>query len=155
MAPAPVMSAACAGTAARLSRATAAAIPSESKQFQVSVLDVAGTEAMIAEIEREWGAIDILVNNAGVSQAMPLALMEEEDWDRKPTVLRAGKLPKDGLPTWFKELDTDGDGQVALFEWRKAGKNLQHKRSFVSDGPRPMIYCTTITMAVRPMAITA
>jgi len=43
----------------------------------VSVLDVAGTEAMIAEIERDWGGIDILVNNAGVSQAMPLALMEE------------------------------------------------------------------------------
>jgi NAD(P)-dependent dehydrogenase (short-subunit alcohol dehydrogenase family) len=54
----------------------------QSKQFQVSVLDVPATEAMIAEIEREWGAIDILVNNAGVSQAMPLALMEEEDWDR-------------------------------------------------------------------------
>ena len=62
--------------------ATAAAIPSLSKQFQVSVLDVAGTEKMIAEIERDWGGIDILVNNAGVSQAMPLALMEEEDWDR-------------------------------------------------------------------------
>ena len=27
-------------------------------------------------------AIDILVNNAGVSQNLPLALMEEEDWDR-------------------------------------------------------------------------
>ena len=63
-------------------QATAAAIPSASKQFQVSVLDVAGTERMIAEIERDWGGIDILVNNAGVSQAMPLALMEEEDWDR-------------------------------------------------------------------------
>ena len=33
------------------------------------------------EIERDWGAIDILVNNAGVSQNLPLALMEEEDWD--------------------------------------------------------------------------
>jgi len=63
-------------------KATADAIGAQSKQFQVSVLDVPGTEAMIAEIERDWGAIDILVNNAGVSQAMPLALMEEEDWDR-------------------------------------------------------------------------
>ncbi|HEY8183748.1 MAG TPA: SDR family oxidoreductase [Thermoanaerobaculia bacterium] len=63
-------------------KATADAIGAQSKQFQVSVLDVPATEAMIAEIERDWGAIDILVNNAGVSQAMPLALMEEEDWDR-------------------------------------------------------------------------
>ena len=52
------------------------------KAFRVSVLDVKATEAMVAEIERDWGSIDILVNNAGVSQNMPLALMEEEDWDR-------------------------------------------------------------------------
>jgi len=52
------------------------------KSFRCSVLDVAATEAMIGEIERDWGGIDILVNNAGVSQNMPLALMEEEDWDR-------------------------------------------------------------------------
>src|SRR5216110_3545293 len=52
------------------------------RAFQVSVLDAAATAAMVAEIEREWGAVDILVNNAGVSQNLPLALMEEEDWDR-------------------------------------------------------------------------
>ena len=46
------------------------------------MLDVPGTEAMIAELERAWGALDMLVNNAGVSQNLPLALMEEEDWDR-------------------------------------------------------------------------
>ena len=56
--------------------------PDEVRAFRVSVLDLPGTEAMVALIEREWGAIDILVNNAGVSQNMPLALMEEEDWDR-------------------------------------------------------------------------
>lgn len=54
----------------------------EARAFRVSVLDVEGTERMIAELERDWGAVDILVNNAGVSQNMPLALMEEEDWDR-------------------------------------------------------------------------
>jgi len=31
-----------------------------------------------------------------------------------------GKLG--ALPTWFAALDTDGDNQVALFEWRKGGK---------------------------------
>jgi NAD(P)-dependent dehydrogenase (short-subunit alcohol dehydrogenase family) len=52
------------------------------RAFRVSVLDVAGTEAMIADIERDWGGVDILVNNAGISQNLPLALMEEDDWDR-------------------------------------------------------------------------
>jgi lysophospholipase L1-like esterase/Ca2+-binding EF-hand superfamily protein len=29
------------------------------------------------------------------------------------------------LPTWLSELDTDGDGQVALYEWRAAGRSLE------------------------------
>ena len=61
-------------------RTTTAAAPG-ARAFRVSVLDVAGTEAMIDDVEGEWGGVDILVNNAGVSQNLPLALMEEEDWD--------------------------------------------------------------------------
>ena len=36
---------------------------------------------MVRELESAWGGIDILVNNAGVTQNLPLALLEEEDWD--------------------------------------------------------------------------
>ena len=49
--------------------------------FQASVLDQAALEAMVKEIEAQWGGIDILVNNAGVSQPLPVPLMEEADWD--------------------------------------------------------------------------
>lgn len=52
------------------------------KSFKVSVLDIPGTERMVKDVEDTWGGIDILVNNAGISQNLPLALMEEEDWDR-------------------------------------------------------------------------
>ncbi len=51
------------------------------RAFQVSVLDTAGSAAMAAALEKEWGGLDVLVNNAGVSQAFPIALLEEEDWD--------------------------------------------------------------------------
>jgi 3-oxoacyl-[acyl-carrier protein] reductase len=61
-------------------RAAASAAPGACA-FKVSVLDAPATDAMIQEIEQTWGAVDILVNNAGVSQNLPLALMEEEDWD--------------------------------------------------------------------------
>jgi NAD(P)-dependent dehydrogenase (short-subunit alcohol dehydrogenase family) len=49
--------------------------------YQVSVLDSAGTARMVKAIEDAWGGLDILVNNAGVSQNLPLALLEEEDFD--------------------------------------------------------------------------
>jgi NAD(P)-dependent dehydrogenase (short-subunit alcohol dehydrogenase family) len=50
--------------------------------FKVSVLDKPGLQGMVRDIEARAGTIDILVNNAGVGQVVPLALMEEEDWDR-------------------------------------------------------------------------
>ena len=50
--------------------------------FQCSVLDKPGIAAMVTKIADEFGRIDILVNNAGITQVMPFALIEEEDWDR-------------------------------------------------------------------------
>jgi 3-oxoacyl-[acyl-carrier protein] reductase len=49
--------------------------------FQASVLDEGALNRLAREIETSWGGIDILVNNAGVSQPLPLALLEESDWD--------------------------------------------------------------------------
>jgi Ca2+-binding EF-hand superfamily protein len=42
-----------------------------------------------------------------------------DDSDQKPTIYRAGKLPKD-LPPWFEQYDLNKDGQVSLYEWRMA-----------------------------------
>jgi 3-oxoacyl-[acyl-carrier protein] reductase len=49
--------------------------------FQVSVLDSDGLNQMVKQIESTWERVDILVNNAGISQPLPIALMEESDWD--------------------------------------------------------------------------
>jgi 3-oxoacyl-[acyl-carrier protein] reductase len=48
---------------------------------KVSVLDKAGLVALAKQLDAEHGKIDILVNNAGFGQVVPLALMEESDWD--------------------------------------------------------------------------
>ncbi len=50
--------------------------------FKVSVLDRQGIAEMVRTIESESGPIAIAINNAGVGQVVPVALMEEEDWDR-------------------------------------------------------------------------
>lgn len=50
--------------------------------YKVSVLDKPGLWQMVRDVEKRLGVIDVLVNNAGVSQVVPLALMEEEDWDK-------------------------------------------------------------------------
>jgi len=54
----------------------------EGRSFRVSVTDAAMTASMVDELEKAWGAIDIVVNNAGVTHNLPLALLEEEDFDR-------------------------------------------------------------------------
>jgi NAD(P)-dependent dehydrogenase (short-subunit alcohol dehydrogenase family) len=63
-------------TIARCARAGAAA-----QAFRASVLDRSALDGIVRDLEKQWGAIDILVNNAGISQNLPVALMEEEDWD--------------------------------------------------------------------------
>jgi Ca2+-binding EF-hand superfamily protein len=42
----------------------------------------------------------------------------------RPVVYRPGSLPEHLLPAWFLDLDTDRDGQIGLYEWRKAGKPI-------------------------------
>jgi NAD(P)-dependent dehydrogenase (short-subunit alcohol dehydrogenase family) len=50
--------------------------------FKAPVTDKDAITAMVKEIESAWNSIDILVNNAAISQMLPMALLEEEDWDR-------------------------------------------------------------------------
>lgn len=62
------------------------------------------------------GKIDL-----GLKRGGPVIPLEE---DKRPIMYRAGKLPK-MLPPWFEKLDTDNDGQISFFEWRKARKDLK------------------------------
>jgi hypothetical protein len=53
--------------------------------------------------------------------AMPVPeLPVEDEKDQRPVVYRAGNLPRE-LPAWFKDADTDQDGQVGLYEWKAKG----------------------------------
>jgi hypothetical protein len=66
-----------------------------------------------------------MARNGNGPGASAVDTLLDGDIDKKPVVFRAGKLPAKGLPSWFIQLDTDADGQVALYEWRQAGKPLE------------------------------
>jgi hypothetical protein len=57
----------------------------------------------------------------------------EQEPDRRPVVYRAGALPKD-LPPWYGKLDSDRDGQIALYEWRKDGRELGAFKGYDRNG---------------------
>jgi 3-oxoacyl-[acyl-carrier protein] reductase len=58
------------------------ALGAEASAHKVSVLDKPGLAELVKQLDRAHGKIDILVNNAGFGQVVPLALMEEDDWDQ-------------------------------------------------------------------------
>lgn len=49
--------------------------------FQGSVADAKHVERTVTALGEAWGGVDVLVNNAGPTQILPLALLEEADWD--------------------------------------------------------------------------
>lgn len=48
---------------------------------QVEGVEREAIEGFVAQVEASLGPVDALVNNIGGTQVMPLALIEEEDWD--------------------------------------------------------------------------
>ncbi len=54
----------------------------EAKPFVVDVANYAVVQDVVAQIERDLGAIHILVNNAGITRDNLLLRMSEEDFDR-------------------------------------------------------------------------
>jgi NAD(P)-dependent dehydrogenase (short-subunit alcohol dehydrogenase family) len=54
--------------------------------FRGSVADAAHAQQVVKEVVTAWGGLDVLVNNAGINQILPIALLEEADWDAMMSV---------------------------------------------------------------------
>jgi NAD(P)-dependent dehydrogenase (short-subunit alcohol dehydrogenase family) len=63
--------------------AKALAIEKDSKAvgYKADLTKKSDVVAMVSKIHEDMGSIDVLINNAGLTQIMPFALLEEEDWD--------------------------------------------------------------------------
>ncbi len=58
------------------------ALGAEALSFKVDACDSAATDQMVRSLEQGWDGLDVLVNNAAITQNLPLALLEEEDFDK-------------------------------------------------------------------------
>lgn len=67
--------------AAAETKAAIEALGAPALSFRADAWNGAETDAMVRAVEAEWKQIDVLVNNAAVTQNLPLALMEEDDFD--------------------------------------------------------------------------
>jgi 3-oxoacyl-[acyl-carrier protein] reductase len=68
--------------AAAQTRAALEGLGASCLAFRVLAHDAAETDTMLRAVEAAWGGVDVLVNNAAITQNLPLALMEEDDFDR-------------------------------------------------------------------------
>jgi NAD(P)-dependent dehydrogenase (short-subunit alcohol dehydrogenase family) len=62
-------------TAEELARETGAVA------FSADLVKRGQVDTLVQNVLARFGAIDVLVNNAGLTQVMPFALIEEQDWD--------------------------------------------------------------------------
>lgn len=60
---------------------TLAALGPDARSFRGSVADPAHADQVVRALVAAWGGLDVLVNNAGINQVLPVALIEEADWD--------------------------------------------------------------------------
>ena len=56
------------------------------RSFQGSVDDAAHAERVVESLCADWGGLDALVCAAGVVQILPIALLEEADWERTMSI---------------------------------------------------------------------
>src|SRR5215470_6170433 len=54
-------------------------------------------------------------------KAILQVLKEKEEQNKKGTDPRAAKPPESPLPPQYRQYDTNGDGQIALYEWKDKG----------------------------------
>ncbi len=52
---------------------------------------------------------------------------------KRVMVYRSGKLPPN-IPPWFKEYDTDGDAQIALYEWKDKNGTVEDFQKYDLNG---------------------
>lgn len=62
-------------------RSAILALGRECSTHKGSVADATHVKDVVTHVGKAWGGVDVLVNNAAITQVLPIALIEEHDWD--------------------------------------------------------------------------
>ncbi|HLW65550.1 MAG TPA: hypothetical protein VKS79_09545 [Gemmataceae bacterium] len=109
-------------------------IPNELK-LELDKWDTNKNGTIELEEFKPWFAARMAARQQDWNNMQQMAPAQEEpadEPDRKPTIYRKGKLPKE--LDWFEKLDTDGDGQVGLYEWRQAKRSIKEFKEMDLNG---------------------
>jgi Ca2+-binding EF-hand superfamily protein len=83
-----------------------------------NLIDLQEFKAYLRDQSRQGGM------NMNQPAMYELANIPEPEEEKRPVVYNAKNYPKE-LPAWFKQLDVDNDGQIALYEWRRSGRSIE------------------------------
>jgi Ca2+-binding EF-hand superfamily protein len=83
----------------------------------------ARSDQIRAELAANAGIQTTPGGDDGALPGLPTTPARVEEEVQKRVVYRAGRLPEE-LPPWFAQYDTDGDGQIGLYEWKKTRRPL-------------------------------
>jgi Ca2+-binding EF-hand superfamily protein len=59
---------------------------------------------------------------------------DPQEEEKRPTVYHVGNLPLRELPPWWTQVDRDNDGQICVYEWKEAGRNMEEFRAMDLNG---------------------
>jgi Ca2+-binding EF-hand superfamily protein len=74
-----------------------------------------------------------MAQRQGPGRPFTFFFVPQPEEEPKHVVYSPKNFPKE-LPAWFKQLDVDGDGQVGVYEWHRAGKSLEEFQALDRNG---------------------
>lgn len=85
-------------------------------------------KARMQQIQSERGAAGGIPGfpgggGGGAPQGAVPSLPQGIETDKKPVVFRGANIPKE-IPQEYRQMDTDKDGQIGLYEWKAAGRSV-------------------------------
>ncbi len=125
------------------------------RTLALDVTDEASMEAVVAQIERDHGAVGVLINNAGYSQSGAVERVTGEQWRRQletnlvgPMLLMQRVLPAMRAQGWGKIVNVSSMGGQIVLPGGGAYHASKHALEAASDAARFELACFGVDVVI-------